>query len=177
MRCAVVFLPFLTLVGCSGMMADRDGRALGEDLGAFDVSADLEESSCGPGALGSQEKWNFDIRLSREAAEIFWNSGGGDAVVGTLAADGVTFSFASEKRVEVIPQGRGAAGCAVLRRDQASGVLDETDAEVRGFSGRLTYEFESDAEADCAALVGVEAGFEELPCSMSYDLSAVRVSE
>lgn len=173
---ALQLISFVLLLGCDSMLADRDGRALGEDLGEYSVAATLEDSTCGPGALGSTDKWQFRIRLARDETELFWNAGG-DAVAGTIDGDGVSFSLSSQTRVSVIPPTRGAPGCTVTRQDVASGKLDNGGENVQSFAGKLSYIFASSDESDCAEIVGVAEGLSELPCQMDYRIRGTRLGE
>jgi hypothetical protein len=161
-------------MGCRNMMADGDGRALGDDLGRFSVAARLKTSNCGPQALDTPDDWKFDVFLSHEHSSLYWNTGA-DAVEGTIAADGKTFSLSSDSIVNVPGEATSKAVCTVTRTDSANGVFDAADGP-RAFDGSLAYRFSPDSASDCSELMAT-AGFEELPCSMSYQMAAEWVSE
>lgn len=165
--------PALVLAGCSGAIADGDGRAFGKDLGTFQVKASLDSSSCGAGALGSPDDWKFDIRLSRDDPELYWNTGAA-SVVGHIANDGHHFSFQSRTDVDASPASEDGPGCSITRSDSAEGRLDDPGLDVRHFEGKLVYKYDAQAGSDCSRMVGVPGGFQELPCTMSYAIEASR---
>jgi hypothetical protein len=164
--------------GCSGALAKGDGRAFGDDLGRFHVTATMDSSTCGPKAMDAPEKWDFDVVLSEKAPMIYWNTGA-DAVDGTLARDGRTFVFTSESVVNVdapeTPNGASTASpCTVIRDDDSSGTLDAAESAT-AFTGTLGYRFASQGSSDCSALFAT-GGFAALPCSMTYRMSGTWVS-
>jgi hypothetical protein len=154
------------------VFAKDDGRAFGDDIGRFRVAATLDSSSCGPNALGSPDNWQFDVVLSRDAARLFWNTDA-NAVEGNVDADG---RFALESRSIVNAGGTrdAAIGCAIVRKDAASGTFDDPKA-TRAFEGSLEYSFAPQGTADCSEAM-LENGFLTLPCSMSYRMKASWVS-
>jgi hypothetical protein len=168
MRIATVLV--LLALGCADMR-NHDGRVPGEALGTFHVTAALEASSCGPGALGSADSWEFDVKLSRDGSRIFWLNGAAP-VAGHVDPDGRTFGFETTVMVEVEPARAERPGCLVERVDRAAGTLEETGAEVTGFDGTLGYAYSTASDSDCSSLVGVTGGFAALPCSLSYGMAA-----
>ncbi len=171
----LALLAIFSCVGCGEMGNGNDPHLPGEALGQFRVTANIEESTCGPGALGSTDVWEFDVQLSRRETDLYWLNGQ-EAIPGRLAADGVSFAFDTRVAVTVAPAGKGAAGCTVVRSDQASGTLKPSGPEVVGFQGRLRFGYSAQATSDCTPLVGVEGGFATLPCEMAYELDAVRTA-
>ena len=164
-------------LGCGDVLADRDGRVFGDDLGTFHVVAEREQTTCGDGAVGAPSHWEFDVRLSREERTLYWNTGAA-AVEGTVDADGVSFSISSQTRVEIAPpEPEIFAGCVVMREDEATGALDAPGLEVGGFEATLSYAFAPEGDSDCQMLVGVPGGFSELPCEMAYTASASRAEK
>ena len=130
----------------------------GEALGHFRVTANIEESTCGPGALGSTDEWEFDVHLSRRETDLYWLNGQ-EAIPGRLAADGVSFAFDTRVRIQVAPPGKGSAGCTVLRSDQASGTLESAGPDIVGFNGRLRFGYSPSSRRPIVPRsVGVEGG-------------------
>jgi hypothetical protein len=164
-----------SLIGicCAGCGEGGHGGVPGEELGTYAVHGPLASSSCGPGALGATDPWQFEVRLSRADRELFWLNGR-EAIAGTLSADGVTFTFETRVEVEVIPAQRGQRACVVSRSDHARGVLSAASGEVLAFSGSLEFEYSALTGGDCSPLIGVMGGFETLPCSLGYALEADR---
>jgi hypothetical protein len=169
------------LLGCSGVLADGDGRAFGDDMGRFHVMATMDTSTCGPQAMDAPEKWEFDVVLSKKAPIIYWNTGP-DAVEGKLGDDGKTFAFTSEVVVNVDANasatGKESASagstCTVVRSDDSSGTLDAADSAT-AFTGKLEYRFAPEGSSDCSDLLA-SGGFAMLPCSMTYRMTAAWVS-
>jgi hypothetical protein len=168
MRNATVLV--VLAVGCADMR-DHDARVPGEALGTFHVTAALEASSCGPGALGSTDSWEFDVKLSRDGSRLFWLNGAAP-VAGHVDPDGRSFGFETTVTVEVQPARGKLPGCLVERVDRAAGTLEETEGEVTGFDGTLDYAYSTASESDCSSLVGVTGGFAALPCSLGYQMAA-----
>jgi hypothetical protein len=163
----------LLATSCNQMFAKDDGRAFGDDLGRFAVGARLKTSTCGARALDTPADWDFEVILSRDVDLLYWNTGE-DAVEGTIAADGRTFSFSSEATFDVDASGSPRA-CSIVRTDSAAGTFDDAKS-VRAFEGSLSYHYAPKAGTDCSDLVA-DASFDELPCSMSYRMDAAWVSE
>jgi hypothetical protein len=168
-----LLVTLLLTAGCSSVLGDHDRNVFGDDLGRFSVTAKLAESTCGAQALGTPDEWSFQVQMSRESDAIYWNQGA-DAVAGDIAADGVSFLIESVTEVPVeLGQGQPAT-CVMDRQDSARGELDDPGLDVRGFSGTLTYRFVEAPGTGCSDLVGVEGGFEELPCRIQFKMGAVR---
>jgi hypothetical protein len=157
--------------GCFG-----DGRAdahnPGTALGTFDVSATVTANTCGAGALGEQSPWAFPIKLSRDPGALYWNNGQ-DVIVGTLAADNVTFSFSTSVIQNMRdPNVVGPPPCSVTREDSASGALDAATGAVSSFSGQLSYQFTPTAGSSCDDLVtGAAPVVAQLPCGFGYTMN------
>jgi hypothetical protein len=169
------------------MFAKDDGRAFGDDLGRFDVTAHLDSSTCGPGAMDAPTDWSFQVVLSQKAPTIYWNTGP-DAVEGDLAADGKAFTFSSETVVNVDASGNPTTGqaadpdtqaaravCTVIRTDSAEGALDDEKAPS-AFAGKLGYAFSPQGQSDCTGLLAT-GGFATLPCTMTYTMTGARISD
>jgi hypothetical protein len=163
-------------LGCSDIVGGgKDAKTPGEPLGTFHVIGQLESSSCGPGALGSSDLWEFDVRLSRDGNDLYWLNGA-EAIPGRIAADGVSFAFDSRVAVDVIPAGKGHPGCMIVRSDTAQGELSSPGIDVVSFTGRMRFGYAPSAASDCSSVVGVDGGFAILPCDMSYLVEAARTA-
>lgn len=161
------------LAGCSG---GKDPKVPGEALGTYSVVASLDSSSCGPGALGSSDLWEFQVKLSQDGHDLYWLNGA-EAIAGDLAADGVSFGFDSHVVVTVIEPTKGQPGCSMARTDTGSGKLSSAAPPVDGFQGTLRYGFQPLSGSDCQPLLAVEGGFHALPCEMTYAMKAARTGD
>ena len=185
MRSASVLLFGCALLagGCVEAFGDKDAHQPGEPLGSFHVVAKQTANGCGEGALGSTASWSFDVKLSKDQSQLFWNNGE-EIVVGTLSGDG-SFAFTSgvemDMRSGASGEGGGSGGpklppCSIDRTDTASGAL-EGGADVTGFQGKLSYGFAPTTGSSCGDLVsGPSAAFATLPCSMTYALTATKTA-
>jgi hypothetical protein len=171
-RSLALVLAALSVGGCIDY-GDKDAKVPGDDLGHFDVSATLSSSDCGPDALGSEQLWEFDVRLSRDGADLFWLNGA-EVIAGSLAADGLSFSFDTLLEFEIQPPDPPHAGCTVLRQDRADGTLSSPDLAVESFTASLTYRYAPGEGSDCSRLVDVPGGFSTLPCEITYLLDGRR---
>ena len=59
------------LAGCADMFGNKDAHQPGEPLGTYHVAAKRGANTCGDGALGNEEAWEFDVKLARGGAQIF----------------------------------------------------------------------------------------------------------
>jgi hypothetical protein len=167
LRCGRLVLPFVAGLSCSG--PPGAGRQLGRDLGTFHTEASTVSNTCGVGAVGSQERFEFDVELSMDAGELFWDNNVGGTIDAARA-----FELESEVRVALRPMGNGA-GCSVVRTDTVSGTL-EADAQgtLEAFTGRLGYAFSAEPSSTCSVDDLLSQGLSRLPCSLEYMLHGVR---
>lgn len=176
MRLPLVALAGLALAGCLNFRKVDDAKAPGDMLGTYDVTGRLASSTCGEGALGANETWKFQVKLTRFENDIYWLNGQ-ETLVGDIASDGRTFSIQSGVQVNVSPAGRGSAGCVVTRHDDADGKLSASDDDVESFEGTLGFTYEASKGSDCSEWIGTEGAVSVLPCSISYDLDARRSTQ
>jgi len=142
------------------------GRTLGADLGTFHVTAAAETNECGPGALGSSERFEFEVDLARADTELFW-----DENVGGRLGPELDFELAARVIVELRSARLEDAGCSVLREDLVSGRLEpDTRGEVTSFTGTMRFDFAETAGSTCTGAEQDAARLPRLPCRMSYDL-------
>ncbi|AKT40218.1 hypothetical protein [Chondromyces crocatus] len=180
MRTLSLFLLLLpALTGCEHLFGKAEPEEPGEVLGVFHVVGTRASNTCGEGALGATPTWEFDVELSREEGILYWNNGA-ELVLGSLADDDRTFSIEASSVVDMRTEETLAyAPCSLERRDIASGKLQKAgeDEIVPGFSGSLTYRFSPTADSECMDLIeGETALFTMLPCTMVYELAAVRLA-
>ena len=176
MRLPFVALAGLTLAGCLNFRKVDDAKAPGDMLGMYDVSGKLSTSTCGEGALGAGNTWNFQVKLTRQANDIYWLNGQ-ETLVGDIANDGRTFSIQSGVQVVVSQPGRGRPGCIINRRDDADGKLSDSGMDVESFDGTLGFSYAVAKGSDCSEWIGTEGAVSVLPCSISYSLDGRRSGE
>jgi hypothetical protein len=162
-------LAALIAAACSG--PPGAGRSLGDDLGTFGVVATETENTCGPGALGSSERFDFEVDLSRAHSELFWNGAVGGRIDSSLA-----FELRAAVRVELRPATPSDPGCVIDRTDEIAGVLEEQASQgVTGFAAVMSYAFASESAEGCTEGVPQESGLPVLPCRLDYMLAARRL--
>lgn len=159
--------------GCLDYGKVDDAKAPGDLLGIYAVEGELDESSCGEGALGAGDRWSFDVKLTRYEDDLYWLNGA-EAIVGSIEKDGRSFSFETRVEKEIVPAGKGHAACIVARDDRANGRLSDSGTDVEGFEGELKFGYRALEGADCTTWIGTPGSVAKLPCSISYDLSAER---
>jgi hypothetical protein len=168
----------LAATGCGDVFGTKDAHHPGDPLGTFHVAAKLDTTTCGDGSLGSTPAWEFDVKLSRDAQQIYWNNGQ-ETLTGAVAADGVSFTFKSSllmnMRTDTSPKNLPA--CSVARSDDAAGVL-AVGTPAPGFSGTLGYSFDQAPGSSCTDLLAPPTElFVALPCAMTYALGATRTGD
>jgi hypothetical protein len=161
----------------------------GQPVGTFAVSATQGENTCGAGALGAPAAYTFNVTMSVSGSVIYWNDSSGSSVAGSLAADGVTFSFATSTITDMramVDTSTSATSssstggvplppCSIQRDDTGNGVLVGDSTGVTSFSGTLGYAFTPTPGSSCLDLIESETPtFATLPCSMSYSMSGTR---
>jgi hypothetical protein len=171
-----VVLSVAVLTGACNFGKVEDAKIPGELLGTYDVSGTLEETSCGDGALGSTDEWDFDVKLSRFHEDIYWINGR-EVISGGIESDGVSFSFVTRVEGEIIPAGRGRPGCILRRADRADGRLSSETLDVESFEATLTFAYSAVEGTDCAEWIGTPEAVSALPCEMTYDLAGQRKPE
>jgi hypothetical protein len=152
---------------CSAMNG-QNGRELGDDLGTFRVEASESDNSCGPAALGAQPSFDFDVELSSDALEIFWNN----QSAGTLDQ-----KKRFDLRATIVVEGEDLGTqptCRIERRDRIWGTLRDSETGIDGFTGSMTYDFRAAFEAICDDFDREQAGVPVLPCQMRYELEGER---
>jgi hypothetical protein len=160
-------------VGCSGVLAKGDGRAIGDDLGRFGIDATLDDNTCGAGADGATNDVMFDVFLSEAPPRVYWNSGA-DSVEGDLDEDGVHFTFESETVVAIPSDVPAADTCTIVRTDTSSGAFDHA-TRVHAFTGSLEYHYAAQGRSDCATAMASQ-GFTALPCTVRYTMAGSWIS-
>jgi hypothetical protein len=164
------YAPLLILTGCAWGEPRED--VPGDYLGDFAVRAELTESSCGPGAMGTLDEWSFDVRLSRQDRELFWVNGR-EVIPGSIDDDTGAFSFETRVAVEVEPANPPHAGCTVDRFDSAAGTIEGAELDISAFSGTLSYAYAATEDSDCRQLV-LSGTLAQLPCKIAYSMSGTR---
>ncbi len=159
--------------GCFGR--GQDAHEPGDRLGTYHVTGALVADSCKAPLLGVTSDWQFDVKLSREGDTLYWLNGQ-EAIPGSIAADGRTFDFQSGVQVTLEAAHGAALGCVIDRSDLANGRLSSSTEDVGKFSVDMSFEYAEGSNAACAGFVGVEGGFESLPCQVRYALTAKRTA-
>ncbi len=175
-RTFAVLVVALSSSACLNFGKVDDAKIPGDLLGTYAVEGTLEDSSCGEGALGATDPWNFDVKLSRFHEDIYWINGRA-VISGGIEPDGVSFSFSTRVEGEVMPAGRGRPGCVLSRADRADGELSSETLDVESFQATLGFVFSAAEGSDCEEWIGSPDAVATLPCSMTYELSGLRTSE
>ncbi|HEY4105766.1 MAG TPA: hypothetical protein VGM44_17825 [Polyangiaceae bacterium] len=168
--CAILFL----CAGCVGH--GQDAHEPGDRLGTFHATGTLSGDTCQASAiLGETSSWAFDVQLSRDGSTLYWLNGE-EAIPGTIAEDGESFAFQSGVEVTLQAAEGARPGCTVARSDVASGVLGSSTIDVASFTVNMSFAYSAEAGSVCSNWVGVAGGFASLPCTVSYNLTAMRTA-
>jgi len=154
-----------------GETEHQDPKAPGEVLGFFAIDGKLSEDSCGAESLSAPDKWSFEVKLSRDGSTLYWLNGR-EAIVGDIDKTG-GFSFETHIDLPLSEPHGAAKGCTIVRRDSASGSLDDS-----ALNAKLTYQYAATTTSDCSEFTTGSAGMPEaLPCKLSYKLSGARIAD
>ncbi len=159
--------------GCLGR--GQDAHEPGDRLGTYHATGALTTDSCKAPLLGVTPEWQFDVKLSRDGDTLYWLNGQ-EAIPGSIARDGKTFDFQSGVQVTLAAARSDQLGCVIDRSDVASGKLSSSTADVPSFSIDMSFGYAAENGSECAGLVGVEGGFEALPCQVRYMLTGERTA-
>ena len=165
------------LAACGDIFGTKDAHQPGDKLGTFHVAATRGANTCGDGALGNTADWEFDVKLARGGAEIFWNNGV-EEIDGTIDADERTFHFDSGVLMNMrTAESHGLPACSIKRTDRADGKLAATGDDVASFKGKLEFGFTPTDGSSCEDLVtGSTAVLAKLPCGILYALEGTRTA-
>lgn len=166
------------LTGCGDdIFGNKDAHQPGEVLGTYHVAAKRGANTCGDGALGNQAAWEFDVKLARGGAQIFWNNGA-EVIDGTIDADQKSFHFDTGVLMNMrTAEDHGLPACSIERSDHADGTLAATGTDVASFEGKLAFDFAPSAGSSCDDLVqGSTAILAALPCSIVYAITGTRTA-
>ena len=166
---AVSLAPVLT--GCLEFGKVDDAKAPGDLLGTYDVAAELDQSTCGEGALGSSDDWRFQVKLSRFAHDLYWLNGR-EAIVGSIGKDGRSFSFETRVEVDIPVEEGGDPECRIERSDTATGKLSDDDTSVEGFEGSLSFTYRAKDALGCEPWLLTPGAPARLPCTITYEMNA-----
>jgi hypothetical protein len=163
--------------GCEKLLGDgsQNAHLPGAALGSFHVTAQESSNTCGPGALGAQGLWQFDVSLQRDQGVLYWNNGQ-VSIAGSLSSDDRSFVFDTQVIEDMRdPENVGLLPCSLARTDHASGKLDSAKDPVGSFTGDLSYTFTPTTGSSCEDLVTGELGdaplFAALPCAITYKMT------
>jgi hypothetical protein len=173
-RCAVL-VAWFTTSGCLEFGKVDDAKQPGDLLGTYDVSASLEQATCGSGAFGSTESWRFQVKLSRFESDLYWLNGR-EAIVGSIGKDGRTFSFDSRVDVDIPPEESGDAECRIRREDSATGKLSADGIDVETFEGELSFRYGIAGDSNCDGFLLTPGAPARLPCTIGYTMTGARAS-
>jgi hypothetical protein len=165
------------LAGCADIFGNKDAHQPGDVLGTYHVAAKRGANTCGDGALGNQEAWEFDVKLARGGSQIFWNNGA-EIIDGTIDADEKSFHFDTGVLMNMrTAEDHGLPACSIERTDQADGTLAATGTDVASFEGKLAFDFAPSAGSSCEDLIqGSTAILAALPCKIVYALTGTRTA-
>jgi hypothetical protein len=172
LRC-LLSVACLASSGCLEFGKVDDAKQPGDLLGTYDVSAKLEQSTCGSGAFGSVESWRFQVKLSRFESDLYWLNGR-EAIVGGIGKDGRTFSFDSRVDVDIPPEESGDAECRIRREDSATGKLSDDGVDVETFEGELSFRYGIISDASCEGFLLSPGAPARHPCAIGYTMTAAR---
>jgi len=170
----LAFLPLTVAVGigCSG----KDPYNPGQAIGVFHVTGKLTSNGCaGPG--GAPDPWEFDVKLNRDGATLYWIQGG-LPVQGRLdASNHALLQSSGTTQITAADAKNNVSGCSLTRTDSLDATLG-TDTPVTTFSGALSYSFTPTSDSDCSAQLAVAGGgWAALPCDIAYTITATKTAD
>lgn len=162
MRLAQAVVALATLSGCEFPQGSQ----------LYDVTATLNDSTCGTGVVDAEDSLSFEVQIERDDDSLMWDdSNNGAQLEGAIDDD--DFVLATSSQFEVTASEGGAAGCSVVRRDRYEGTIEGSGDTIDRIEGEVTYTFSQATGYDCDDLIGVTNGFEDLPCTVTYTFVAL----
>ena len=163
-------LVLLMVSACTG----KDPYNPGTAMGSFDVTGKLVANGCGTAGT-APDPWTFRVKLARDPSTLYWIQGD-VPVSGILDARTHAKLLATATTIARKPDAQhGVSGCAIQRDDTVEATLGglTSEGKVDTFTGSLAYKFSASADSDCSDQVS-GGGFTALPCSVAYEIRAVR---
>ena len=155
---------------------EHDGKTPGEPIGRFAMTGTLERDECQAPVIGVVDPWEFELRLSRLAHDLYWLNGR-EAVSGELSSNKRSFQFDTQVDTVIERPRTGRPGCTLARRDIASGSLRPDADNATAIDGEISFVYDVRSGSDCSGIVGVSGGFARLPCRVDFDLTGDRLAE
>jgi hypothetical protein len=171
----------LALVTLALMACETD--LPGELVGAYNVSWDLGENSCGASALLLRDGHSRAIEVRQDEPRGYWRAGGVAPIQGRYTMR--EFRFATTSTFDLGSMDAGTAGCLVTRDEVLTGRIEDVpndagtrnDAAVDDIETTLRGEhaigFTPRSDGRCANVQGPIGDFDRLPCRAVYSLQGL----
>jgi hypothetical protein len=160
----------LAAVGAA-LLQSCDGTPLpGTMLGTYTVVGQAQTNSCN---LTAPSPWTFDAQLSEDGTLLYWSWLNGTSPLSAPVSSEMATLVASEQAN--VDGSDGGAGPCTMQRDDNLELTLGSGSPPTSFTGTLTYAFSVVPGANCSDQLAAQGGsYAELPCTLSYALSATR---
>lgn len=160
----------------------------GDEIGTYRVTMSLSANTCGPSAVNLQDGHRYTVQLRADGEQGFWRLAGQKPLMGSYEDGSFKFTYSS-----LVAKSAPDAGvfCQLVQDEELEGVValetaedagasgspkstgsqeDELEAPDEGFVGRHVFHIKAAAGTDCRDALPPAGPFEQLPCTVSYDL-------
>jgi hypothetical protein len=181
-------LRFSLLCACAALLAACN-TVQGKEVGTYQVEMRLEENTCGPEALYTEDGKHYRVQLRAEGATGYWRVAGEKPLQGSY--DAGRFKFTYESVVASSPddaatfcqlaQSELLSGAVALYPDAGAGDAGLQDAgvsvagdagapPVSGLQAELVYTISPVSGTDCSDALPPIGKYQKLPCEVRYKL-------
>jgi hypothetical protein len=166
-------LRFAVSVVASALMASCGTNLPGTTLGTYKAIGVLGANSCG-GGLGAPDPWQFDVQLSETASMLYWNWMDASPLLSGPLTSPTDATLSGYQIANVDATDAAMGPCDMQRRDEVDISL-AAGTPPESFQGTIRYAFSVQEGANCTDQLSASGGtYSELPCSLSYSITASR---
>ena len=116
------------------------------------------------------------MKLNRDPGKLYWMQGGLPVEGKVDGQSNVKLTDSDARTLRAADPKTGAAQCQMWRDDTFEGKLGPDP--LAKFDGKLTYTFRPGDGSDCTdQLVTGGGGFQNLPCTISYDVAGTKTAD
>jgi hypothetical protein len=155
----------MVLLAAPALAACGENKMPGTQLGTYKVTATSQTNTCG---LGAPNPWTFDVQLSQDGSTLYWSwMDGTPYLSGPVSGTTADMTASEQANVDGTTDG-GLGPCTMQRNDTL-----QVDLGSGSFTGTISYAIAATPGSDCSdQLVSASGQYDQLPCSMTYSVTA-----
>jgi len=154
------------------LTACADTPLPGTLLGTYKVVAQAQSNTCG---MAGPNPWTFDVQVSEDGQRFYWSWLDGTPPLSAFMTSSTAISLLATQQANVDTTADGGMGPCVLERDDTVAVTLGSGSPPGSFTGTVGYDFSVPVGSICTDQLAAAGGaYTELPCTMTYSMTATR---